>query len=149
MQYGACFSHMFSVYTAPSVSSYPVKRVRAFHIGGYPPLTNPSPFSRTKRLFKYAQVHGIHKTPRQLTRSFARFKTEHTPPKFPIFATVNRNLRHQRIVKQLPHILGQEVRSRAVTIILHASLYYKEKRGIFLKICVDFLSFFQRCFVYF
>ena len=53
-----------------------------------------------------------------------------------------RNLRHQRIIKQLPHILGQDVRSRATVIILHLKAHYKENRVIFRKMSVEFFGFY-------
>lgn len=100
------------------------------------------------RSFPVPRTKSFKETPNYSaeTRFFARFQTGHTPPKLPI---KYRNLRHQRIIKQLPHMRGQDVRSRATIIILHIRPHYKEIFKISRKICVEFSRCFQVYFVRF
>lgn len=64
--------------------------------------------------------------PNRRTRFFRPISNRTYSAEIPDTSFDNRNLRHQRIIKQLPHIPGQDVRSRATDIILQFGAHYKE-----------------------
>ena len=138
---------VFNLHTVPSVSSFPLKHVRQEGHQGVSAQCGSFPVNKPVTAGLRSRPNNGHKKLSELPALYFRpsSRVGHTPPKLPAWC---RNLRHHRIIKQLPHILGLSVRSRANDIVSQSNPHYnsifKKFRNLHIEILCQISEFFMQ-----